>query len=198
MTWRDCAGRSARSVQVDALLCHHSAMLISSPCVVSLVWRLNDAQGQLIDELTDPVEFFVGGDDLLPKVEEALIDEEAGFEVELHLEPEHAFGEYDSALVFFEQRSIFPEGLEPGMQFDGVPEGAVTPDMPAETIYTVTEVYPEHVVLDGNHPLAGISLRIALTVRDVRAASEQEIEAGSVGGQAISILPSQPSNPRLH
>ena len=47
-------------------------------------------------------------------------------------------------------------------------------------IYTVTEVYPEHVVLDGNHPLAGIALRLDVKVRDVREATEAEIEAGSV------------------
>ena len=173
-------------------------MLISAPCVVSLVWRLKDAQGQLIDELTEPVEFFVGGDDLLPKVEEVLIDQEAGFETELHLEPEHAFGDYDSGLVFFEPRSIFPDGLEPGMQFDGLPEGALTPDMPLDVLYTVTEVYPEHVVLDGNHPLAGLALRLALTVRDVRAANEREIEARSVGSPAISVLSSHPAGSNLH
>ena len=44
-------------------------MIISSPCVVSLVWRLEDAQGQLIDELNEPMEFLLGGEDLLPKVE---------------------------------------------------------------------------------------------------------------------------------
>ncbi len=173
-------------------------MLISPPCVVSLVWRLQDAQGELIDELTEAVEFFVGGDDLLPKVEEALIDQEAGFETELHLEPEHAFGDYDSDLVFFEPRSIFPNGIEPGMQFDGLPEGAQTPNMPADAIYTVTEVYPEHVVLDGNHPLAGIALRLALTVREVREASAQEIEAGSVGAPALSVLPTKPPGTQLH
>jgi FKBP-type peptidyl-prolyl cis-trans isomerase SlyD len=68
-------------------------MQISAPCVVSLTWRLQDAQGQLIDELVDPVEFFYGGDDLLAKVEEALLDQSEGFEAELYLEPEHAFGE---------------------------------------------------------------------------------------------------------
>ena len=51
-------------------------------------------------------------------------------------------------------------------------------DLPADAIYTVTEVYPDHAVLDGNHPLAGIALRLALVVRDVREASEDEIEAG--------------------
>ncbi|MEP7056875.1 MAG: peptidylprolyl isomerase [Caldimonas sp.] len=173
-------------------------MQISSPCVVGLTWHLRDAQGEPIDELTEPVEFFVGGDDLLPKVEEALAGHEAGYEVALHLEPEHAFGEYDSKLVFFEQRSIFPESVEVGMQFDGVPPGAATEGLPADAIYTVTEVYPDHVVLDGNHPLAGIALRLDLTVRDVRDATDEEIEAGSVGQPAFTVLNAPPPASHLH
>jgi FKBP-type peptidyl-prolyl cis-trans isomerase SlyD len=173
-------------------------MPITAPCVVSLTWHLRSAQGEAIDELTEPVEFLVGGDDLLPKVEEALSGHEAGDELSLHLEPEHAFGEYDSRLVFFEPRSIFPEALEVGMQFDGVPEGAATEGMPADAVYTVTEIYPEHVVLDGNHPLAGIALRLDVTVRDVREASDEEIEAGSVGEPAFTVLGHPPASPRIH
>ena len=173
-------------------------MLINPPCVVSLVWRLQDAQGQLIDELSDPVEFFVGGDDLLPKVEEALIDQEAGFETELHLEPEHAFGDYQPELVFFEERSIFPDVIEPGMQFDGPPAGAVTEGLPTEAIYTVTEVYPGHVVLDGNHPLAGIAIRLALKVEAVREATEDEIGRGSTGSGFFKVQPQAPGGTLLH
>jgi len=167
-------------------------MNITAPCVVSLVWRLEDAQGTLIDELKEPVEFFFGGVDLLAKVEEALADQEVGFEAQLHLEPEHAFGDYDPGLVFFEERSLFPEQIEPGMQFDGVPEAAVTQGMPDDVVYTVTEVYPTHVVLDGNHPLAGIALRLDLTVRDVREATEQEIEAASVGEPVLAVKDTDP------
>ena len=105
----------------------------------------------------------------------------------MHLEPEQAFGDYDSRLVCFEDRALFPAELEAGMRLEGLPEGAATPDMPADAVYTVTEVYPSHVVLDGNHPLAGMALRLQLTVRDVRAASDEEIEAGSVGGPAIEV-----------
>ena len=173
-------------------------MLITAPCVVSLTWRLHDTQGNLIDELAEPLEFFYGGDDLLEKVEEALLDQETGFSTHLHLEPEHAFGEYDPELVFFEARTLFPENVEPGMQFDGPPEGAVTPDMPKEAVYTVTEVYPEHVVLDGNHPLAGIALQLDLVVRDVREATEEEIEAGSVGTPVVSVFKGPPPGEPLH
>ena len=172
-------------------------MPISPPCVVSLVWRLRDAQGQPIDELADPVEFLVGGEDLLPKVEEALLGHDVGDEVSLHLEPEHAFGDYDAELVFFEDRAIFPESVEVGMQFDGMPDGAKTEGMPADAIYTVTEVYPDHVVLDGNHPLAGMALNLDLTVRGVRDATEDEIEAGGVGQPAFSVLTAA-SGSRLH
>jgi FKBP-type peptidyl-prolyl cis-trans isomerase SlyD len=165
-------------------------MLISSPCVVSLTWTLSDAQNREIDQLDSPVEFFFGGNDLLTKVEEALAGHAVGDEVRLQLEPEHAFGDYKSELVCFENRSLFPEQLEPGMAFEGLPEGSATPDMPQEALYIVTEVYPSHVVLDGNHPLAGMALRLQVTVRDVREASAEEIEAGSVAGSAVTVLDS--------
>lgn len=168
-------------------------MPITPPCIVSLTWRLADSLGNPIDELSDPVEFFVGGDDLLPKVQEALAGQETGYQVVLHLEPEHAFGDYDPKLVFFEARSIFPEAIEVGMQFDGVPEGAATEGMSAEAIYHVTEVYPDHVVLDGNHPLAGMALRLDLTVRGVREATDEETLAGSVGQPAFTVLGAPPA-----
>jgi FKBP-type peptidyl-prolyl cis-trans isomerase SlyD len=66
--------------------------------------------------------------------------------------------------------------------------------MPADVIYTVTEVYDTHVVLDGNHPLAGVALVLQLEVRDVREATEAEIAQGSVGdgageGGLFSVVP---------
>ena len=173
-------------------------MIISSPCVVSLVWRLEDAQGQLVDELNEPMEFLLGGEDLLPKVEETLLGQSVGFEAHLHLEPEHAFGDYDADLVFFEAREIFPPEVVEGMQFDGPPEGSKTPDLNPDAIYTVTEVYESHVVLDGNPPLAGLAVRISLKVLDVRPATEEEIEQGSVSEVLVGFTPSTPPGETLH
>jgi FKBP-type peptidyl-prolyl cis-trans isomerase SlyD len=173
-------------------------MLITAPCVVSLTWRLSDGQGEPIDDLTEPLEFFFGGNDLLPKLEEALAGHRAGFGTELHLEPEHGFGDYDPALVCFEARAVFPAHIETGMQFDGLPEGAATTGMQPDAIYTITEIYPEHVVLDGNHPLAGIALRLAVTVCAVREATAEEIEAQSVSDSALSVLSTAPPSPHLH
>ncbi|MDG0852714.1 FKBP-type peptidyl-prolyl cis-trans isomerase [Roseateles puraquae] len=173
-------------------------MQVTRPCVVSLRWRLEDAQGQLIDELAESMEFLVGGDDLFAKVETALEGQEAGFETDIALQPEEAFGDYDSNLVCFEARALFPKDVEPGMQFEGLPEGAATEGMPAEAVYTVTEVYPEHVVLDGNHPLAGIGLRMHLTLLDVRAATEEEVQAGSVGEPIFMVQTGAPPDEPIH
>ena len=174
-------------------------MVITDPCVVSLVWTLADGQGATIDELEDPVAFYFGGDDLLPKVEEALAGQTEGFEASLHLEPEHAFGEYKAEWVCFENRALFPEGISEGMQFEGLPEGAKTTGMPDGLIYTLTEIYPEHVVLDGNHPLAGLALQMHLKVVAVREASDDERAKRSVAEDApISLLSGAPDSEPLH
>jgi FKBP-type peptidyl-prolyl cis-trans isomerase SlyD len=64
------------------------------------------------------------------------------------------------------------------MQFEGVAEGSED----EATIFTVTEIADDKVVLDGNHPLAGMALRFDLSVIDVRAATEEEIAHGHVHG----------------
>ena len=84
------------------------------------------------------------------------------------------------------------------MQFDGLPEGAQTVGMPPDTIFTVTELYPTHVVLDGNHPLAGMSLQLHVKVLDVREATEEEREAGSVADSLLSVVSTLPGSSTLH
>ena len=173
-------------------------MHIEAPCVVSLTWTLTDAQNQPIDELAPAVEFFYGGDDLLAAVEQALAGHVPGDEVQVQLEPEQAFGDYRPELVCFEDRKLFPAELEAGMAFEGLPPGAVTPDMPADAIYVVTEIYPSHVVLDGNHPLAGMALRLRMKVADVREASPDEMAARTVGESAVTVLGGAPGSGPVH
>ena len=174
-------------------------MKITPQCVVALTWTLKDTLGDELDALDEPVEFLLGGDDLLASIEEALQGHADGDTLELHLEPENAFGDYDENLVFLEPRNIFPAELEEGMTFDGaaIPAGA-SPQIPAEHIYTVTEIYPEHVVLDGNHPLGGIAIRLTLKVDSVREATEQEIAQGSLGTGFFKLQPLTPGNDTLH
>lgn len=174
-------------------------MKITPQCVVALTWTLKDTLGEILDELDDPVEFLMGGNDLLAKIEESLQGHAAGDKIDLHLEPEHAFGDYDESLVFLEPRAIFPAELEEGMSFDGaaLPAGSST-GIPVNCIYTVTEIYPEHVVLDGNHPLAGIAIRLNLAVESVREASESEIGQGTLGTGFFKLEPTAGDGKTLH
>ena len=157
-------------------------MEITEQCVVALTWVLKDTLGEELDVLDDPVEFLVGGDDLLGRIDQALQGHGVGAELSLHLEPEEAFGDYQDKLLFLEPRQLFPADIEEGMTFEGtaLPQG-VNPDAPRDALYTVAQIYPEHVVLDGNHPLAGIALRLQLKVHAVREATEEETERRSAG-----------------
>ncbi len=155
-------------------------MEIAKDTVVTLHYTLSDAQGNLIEESQEPMVYLHGGyHNTLPKIEEALNGKSAGYQVTIQVEPEDAFGEYDADLVKIEPREVLPEPLEIGMQFEGSPQD----DEPGDSrVFTVTDIADGKVVLDGNHPLAGIALRFALNVIEVRAASKEEVAHGHVHG----------------
>jgi FKBP-type peptidyl-prolyl cis-trans isomerase SlyD len=179
-------GREFEAFQTATIL----GMKITQQCVAALSWTLMDTLGEELDVLDDPVEFLIGGDDLFQVIEDALQGYSAGSTINLHIEPEQGFGEYNDQLIFLESRQLFPPELEEGMTFEGtaLPAGC-NPDAPQDALYTVTDIYPEHVVLDGNHPLAGIALRLTLTVRAVREATEEEIGRGTAGTGFFKVTP---------
>ncbi len=174
-------------------------MEINPPCVVALTWTLKDSLGETLDELDEPVEFLVGGDDLLPSIETALQGHEPGATLELNLEPEDAFGDFDEKLIFLAPRTLLPETIEEGMLLEAstLPEGVADGAAP-DALLTVTELYPEHAVLDGNHPLAGISLRLHLKVESVRDATDAEIARRSAGTGFFRLQPMAPGSDQLH
>lgn len=156
-------------------------MKIAKNTVVTVHYTLSDAQGNLIEESGEPMVYLHGGyENTLPKIEEALDGKDPNYETTIQVEPEDAFGDYDAELIKIESRDQLPTPLEVGMQFEGTPDDG---DSESESmIFTVTDIADDKVVLDGNHPLAGIALRFALKVADVRAATPEEIEHGHVHG----------------
>jgi FKBP-type peptidyl-prolyl cis-trans isomerase SlyD len=156
-------------------------MKIAKNTVVSVHYKLSDAQGNLIEESDEPMVYLHGGyENTLPKIEEALEGKEPGYETTIQIEPADAFGEYDADLVKIEARDRLPSPIEIGMQFEGTPEDDGSEELPV--IFTVTDIAEDKVVLDGNHPLAGMALRFALNVAEVRAATEEEIAHEHVHG----------------
>lgn len=142
--------------------------------VVSLAVELYDAQGTPLDVSGPPVVYLHGGyGGLLEALERALEGRQAGETVRVQLEPEQAFGEYDAALLRVEPRARYGDGLEVGMQVEDAFDGGET------RRYAVTDLAEDKVVLDANHPLAGMALRVACRVLEVRAASADELREGA-------------------
>jgi len=104
---------------------------------------------------------------LLAALERALEGKGAGEAVLLQLEPEDAFGEYDAELLRVEPAERYGEGIAAGMEVEE-----------DDRLYIVTDVAAGKVVLDGNHPLAGMALRFSLQVLAVRRATAEEIAQG--------------------
>ena len=155
-------------------------MQIGKDTVVTLTYQLTTLSGDLLEEASQdtPAAYLHGGyDGIFPKVEAALEGKGVGDTLDLVLEPDDAFGEFDAELVRVELAHQFPENVAVGMQLEGSSE-----DGHHQLLYTVTDVADGKVVVDGNHPLSGQSLRLQCKVEDVRVASSEEVEHGHVHG----------------
>ena len=128
---------------------------------------MQDAHGGDLSPPSEVTYLHGGYGGLLEALERALEGHNPGETLRLQLEPEQAFGEYDPDLLRVEPAERYGEGIAVGME---VEENSV--------FYTVTDVAGGKVVLDGNHPLAGIALRFSLQILAVRKASQEEISRG--------------------
>jgi FKBP-type peptidyl-prolyl cis-trans isomerase SlyD len=154
-------------------------MQVAKNTVVTLDYSVTDFDGELLDAGQEPLVYLHGGyDDIFPMIEEAVHGKRIGESVVVRMQPDDAFGEYDATLVQLEPRSQFPDELQVGMQFEGIPESGGEDDDEDVLIYRVTEIAADKVVLDGNHPLAGMALIFTCTVTGVRPATAEEIRQG--------------------
>jgi len=139
---------------------------IAKNTVISLDVELSDIWGNTIQRSEEPVQYLHGGyGNIFPAAEAALEGRGVKDRVEVRLEPGEAFGDYDENLLRVEPRSRFPEALEIGMRFEGA---AGDEDL----IFTVTDIAEDKVVLDANHPLAGMAIKFSCTVVGARPATE--------------------------
>ena len=153
-------------------------MQIAKNPVVTLKYTVRDPDGNMIDDGQHPLVYLHGGyDGIFPKLEEELHGKNQGDKLEVKLQPDDAFGDYDEELVLVEEASLFPENIEVGMSFE-----RVTDDGEEEIVYRITDVAEGKVVVDGNHPLAGIALLFDVTVAEVRPATAEEVTHGHVHG----------------
>lgn len=154
-------------------------MQITRNTVVTLNYKVRDSDGNPVDEGAAPLVYLHGGyGGIFDRIEGALQGKGTGDTLEIKLQPEDAFGDYDAELVAIEPRKLFPDNIEVGMQFERADEDGEEDGM----LYTITDIADDKVVVDGNHPLAGMALVFSCTVADVRAASPEEVSHGHVHG----------------
>ncbi|QSX30845.1 peptidylprolyl isomerase [Shewanella cyperi] len=152
-------------------------MKITQHTAVTIHYRLNDQQGQLLESSFEgePMVYLHGAENLIPGLEAALEGKQAGDNLEVTIECEQAYGPYHESLRQEVPLAAFGdiEDIVPGMRFIAETEMGQRP-------VQVTEVLDNSVIVDGNHPLAGQSLNFSVQVVEVRAATEEEVAHGHI------------------
>jgi FKBP-type peptidyl-prolyl cis-trans isomerase SlyD len=152
-------------------------MKIEKDTAVTLQYKVTDPSGKVLDDGKDPMAYLHGGyGNTFALLEAALEGQEAGFQARIELAAKDAFGERDETLLTSIPKSQFPPGVKVGGQLRG------QDDSGRSQVFTVVKVKGDHVLLDGNHPMAGKTLVFQLQVLDVRSASAEEIQHGHVHG----------------
>ena len=152
-------------------------MKIEKNSAVTLRYTVSEITGKLLEESKEPMSYLHGGyGNTFPKIEEALEGKEAGYQATIELQPEDGFGARNEALMQSIPKKQFPPGVKVGGQLEGRDDSGQT------IVFTVLKIKGDTVFLDGNHPLAGKSLRFGLKVLEVRPATEEEVAHGHVHG----------------
>lgn len=144
-------------------------MRVAKNAIVTLRQRVTDPEGRVIDEGAEPITYLHGGyGDIFAKLEEALEGKEAGDAIRVTLAPADTVGEVDPALIEMADPDEFGTPPQPG--------DLVEREAGGETrIYRVSEIADGRVVVDANHPLAGLTLDFAATIAAIRPATTEEI-----------------------
>ena len=152
-------------------------MQIGKDTVVTLEYKVTDTLGKQLEASAEPMAYLHGGyGNTFEKIEAALEGQAVGYANTVQLAPADAFGERDEGLMQTIAKADFPPGVKVGGTLRGVADGG------HERIFTVVKIKGPQVVLDGNHPHAGKTLRFALKVIDVRPASAEEVAHGHAHG----------------
>jgi FKBP-type peptidyl-prolyl cis-trans isomerase SlyD len=154
-------------------------MNVADKHVVTINYTLKDNDDNILDQSDDGSFCYLhGASNIIPGLENALTGKTTGDELSVVIPPEEGYGLRDEAKSQEVPRDMFPPEHEPeaGMQFH-----AQGPDGQAVMV-TVIKVENDTVTVDGNHPLAGVTLNFDVTITDIRDASAEELEHGHVHG----------------
>jgi len=151
-----------------------SAEAIKKDKYVELTYAILDAKGEIKERVDIPVKYIHGRNSgLFPKIEKALENQVKGATVEVSLTQLEGFGPSDPNLVFTDDLANVPP------QFHQIgAEVEMQNDRGEAKKFTVTKIANNKLTVDGNHPLAGQTIKFIVTVGEVRDATEEELKSG--------------------
>ncbi len=154
-------------------------MQITKNKVVAIDYTLTDEEGEVLDSSRGnaPLEYLHGADDIIPGLERELEGKTVGDTLDVTVAPELAYGLYQDGLEQVVSRKMFdtPDDLEVGISFHVQTDSG-------PRVYTITDIDGDQITIDGNHPLAGLTLHFDVTVVGVRDATPDEIAHGHAHG----------------
>lgn len=154
-------------------------MTIQNQKAVTINYTLKDDEGEILDQSHDGSFCYLhGANNIIPGLENALTGKNKDDQFQIVIKPEEAYGEYNPAFTQVVERSMFDEAqagdIQVGMQFHSQTEDG------AMIMITISKIDGDNITIDGNHPLAGITLHYEVQVVDVRDATEEEINHGHI------------------
>lgn len=154
-------------------------MKVEKNHVISIDYTLKDDQGEILDtsDGRGPLLFIQGIGNIIPGLEKALEGKVIGDHVKVRIAPEDAYGVREDSLIQKVPKDQFetPDTLEIGMQFEVETEQG-------HMVVSVVQIEEFHIMVDGNHPLAGVPLNFDVRIKDIRSASKEEMAHGHVHG----------------
>ena len=154
-------------------------MQISKNKVATFDFTVTSESGETLDSSKEsgPFSYVHGIGYLVPGLESAMEGKSSGERFSITIPPAQGYGEWDEGLLQVIPKSVFDkvEDLQVGHQIQ-------IEDPNGTRIVSVTEIDEDGVTLDGNHPLAGVTLNFDIAIVDVRDATEEELLHGCVAG----------------
>ncbi len=154
--------------------------MIKNGSVVSFAYVLTNPEGEEIDRGTDkePFTYLHGQSQVVPGLEKKLEGLKPGDKKTVIVPPAEGYGIKNPKLKMKLKRDLFPKDfpLQEGIQFSA--------DLGNDSsgTFTVLSFNENEVEVDGNHPLAGITLHFDVEILEVREATAEELEHGHAHG----------------
>ena len=148
------------------------SLLVGDNLVVNMHYKLTDNDGNVIDnsEGKEPLAYLHGAKNLIPGLENALVGKAEGEDVKVQIAPVDGYGDVNPDLIQTVTKESFQgvDKIEEGMGFESQgPDGSI------QNI-VIKKVVGNKILVDGNHPLAGMDLNFDVKIVSIREASDEE------------------------